>query len=422
MAGPNSAKTPLHSWHRAHGAKMVEFGGWDMPLQFADGILQEHLATRKFCGLFDVCHMGRFRIEGEEALPFLQWTLSNDSAALTPGQAQYTLLANERGGVIDDAYLYCLERNVYLLVVNAANRQKDERHLREQARPFKSVAIEDVTSSLGMIALQGPLAQRLLEPQVENGALPDPVRNRLNRIGIGDAWAWVARTGYTGEPIGFELFAPASRIEDIWQALHEDGYPHGLRPVGLGARDTLRLEAGLPLYGHELGQDPAGNELPAMALPLASVAVCLAEHKGPFIGRAALEVQSREVRKLKEGGTPHPDALPCRFRRIALLDRGVIRRGHQVYREGRKIGTVTSGSPAPYWIFENPATSPAIGSRIDRRVIAWACMEPLTPLDAAVEIDVRGRRMKARTVRNHGRPHQDWFVPRPVGTVDTPLR
>ncbi len=410
------ATTPLNAWHRAHDGKMVDFAGWDMPVQYADGILREHLATRKFAGLFDVSHMGRFILRGRDTLPFLQWTLTNNAAALEPWRAQYTLIPNATGGLLDDAYLYRFGDDDYWLVVNASNREKDWAHLLEQTKKFKDVALEDHTTDMAMIALQGPLAKQILEPLVEQGQIPQPFRNSLSEVTIMGTPVRLARTGYTGEPIAFELFVPSDRVEAIWERIHADGHPLGLRAAGLGARDTLRLEAGLPLYGHEFGTDTENREIPAYAVPLAAVAVSFSEHKGPFIGQKALAAQFEETKKLKEGHPTDPAILPRRFKPLALLDKGVIRQGDEVWLDDRKIGTVSSGTTVPYWIFEGDGAAASIGERSERRAIALAYLDAAIPADKDVDVRVRGKRLKARTVRWHGRSEAPpWFRAIQVG-------
>ena len=214
-------KTPLNAWHRKHGGQMVEFGGWEMPVSYQRGIIDEHLGTRRHGGLFDISHMGRFSISGKDALPFLLRVLTNNGLALDPGMAQYTLIPNEQGGALDDAYLYRLDeddagpRN-YLLVVNAATKEKDWNWFMEQKKRFPDVIIEDTTEEIGMMAFQGPATKKILEKILK---LPDPWRNRLRISNFEGTWAMVSRTGYTGEPICFELFIPRAKLESLWERI-----------------------------------------------------------------------------------------------------------------------------------------------------------------------------------------------------------
>ncbi len=287
--------TILYDEHLKLGAKMVEFGGWEMPLNYPTGILTEHLATRKFGGLFDISHMGRFLISGQDALPFMQYVLTNNAAALAPGQSQYTIIPNENGGAVDDAYLYCITEKEYLLVVNAANTKRDWIWLQEYKEKFPRLVLEDHTARMAMLSLQGPRTKAALEMLLEDiRKLPEPTRNRLTNIEMLGTHVLISRTGYTGEPICFELFPPAEVAVQLWNKLLQIGEKEGIVSVGLGARDTLRLEAGLPLYGHELGTDAQGKDIPIFALPTASLAVSLSEIKGEFIGRDALMKQFQE--------------------------------------------------------------------------------------------------------------------------------
>ncbi|HIL87931.1 MAG TPA: glycine cleavage system aminomethyltransferase GcvT [Deltaproteobacteria bacterium] len=394
-------KTPLHAWHTANGGKLINFGGWDMPVQYASGILKEHLATRRFGGLFDVSHMGRFRIHGKDTIPFLQHVLTNNAESLEPWQAQYTLIPNENGGLLDDAYLYH-PGDEYFLVVNASNREKDWNHFQEQAEAF-DVRLEDETNEVAMIAFQGPLSGRILSEVKRDGRMPETFRNSLSEMTILGTKLLVARTGYTGEPIGFEVFVPADKAEAIWARLEEAGKDEGVVAAGLGARDTLRLEAGMTLYGHEFGLDPEGKEIPAFAFPLTSVAVSFSRRKGEFVGRAALRTQFEEVRKLRMGQYELTDVLPRRFLPLALRDKGITRQGDTVHLDGQQVGVITSGTMVPYWRFQGEGATMQITDGQDRRALALAYVDATVPAEQELEIEVRGRRLNAQLVRWHGR-------------------
>ncbi len=215
--------TPFHKLHLGHGIKMVEFGGWEMPIQYPEGIVSEHLTTRRKAGLFDVSHMGRFIIAGDDALPFLQYVLTNNAAALEVGESHYTLIQNETGGALDDAYLYRFVEDSYLLVVNASNRRKAWVHFQSHAKQFKDVRLKDTTFDLAMVSLQGPDSKKILEELMTSGHLPEPARNVLSILYINDTKILTARTGYTGEPICFELFFDVDMAVDIWRLLIEKG-------------------------------------------------------------------------------------------------------------------------------------------------------------------------------------------------------
>jgi aminomethyltransferase len=399
-------KTALNSWHKSHGAHMVEFGGWEMPLNYKPGIVEEHLATRRSGGLFDISHMGRFRIAGEGALPFLQYTLTNNSAALEPGQAQYTTLANETGGAIDDAYLYRFEEMEYLLVVNASNATKDWDWMQELRRKFPKVVMENLTEKVAMFSLQGPLSKSLLETflQKTRSRLPDPGKNNLRRVSIEGVPVDVARTGYTGEPLGFELFFPAGRAIVIWENILHQGFNRGVVPVGLGARDTLRLEASLPLYGHELGMDADGQEIPILALTPAKIAVSFSELKGDYLGRGPLWKQLQEIQAWEYGWSDLIPASPLIKRRIwpvAILSEGVVRQGFQVFVGDRPVGYITSGTMVPYWKFVGQGISSRMGQEKGRRSIALAYLNVDLKERQQVQVSSRGKFLSGQLVKSH---------------------
>jgi aminomethyltransferase len=427
MGDESLSKTPLNAWHHANGGKMVDFEGWEMPIQYESGILAEHLATRKFGGIWDVSHMGRVRVGGKDRIAFLQHVLTNNAEALSPWQAQYTLIPNESGGVIDDAYLYRFGEDDLILVVNASNREGDLAHLQRHAAAFDDVTLEDHTGALAMIAFQGPLTGEVLEDLVEDGFLPEPRRNSLSQVTIAGVELLIGRTGYTGEPIAFELFVPAGSAEAVWAALAEAGDPHGIVPCGLGSRDTLRLEAGLPLYGHEFGVDPDGADFPAYSFPLSGLAVSFSDRKGDFVGREALHSQFEQLQLIKTGDYQPSPLLPRRTRCLAVVDRGVIRQGHEVFVGDRKVGFVTSGTVTPYWEFEGEGATMAITDRTARRPVALACMDATLMPDDEVEVEVRGKRLQARVVKYHGRSEAppyfraipvDWIEPERVSSKE----
>ncbi len=272
-------KTALNDQHVKLGANMVEFAAWEMPLHYETGIVQEHLITRQDAGLFDISHMGRFTVRGKDALEFLQHVLTNNAAALEEEEGHYTMIPNENGGVIDDAYLYRFVPDEYILVVNASNREKDFAHLEKLRKKFGQVELSDRTKELAMLSLQGPKAKELMLDLISSGRLPEPLRNYLSTAQINGSQVFISRTGYTGEPICFELFIARKDAATIWDTLLDKG----VQPIGLGARDTLRLEAVLPLYGHELGLDPEGKEIPAYASMLARFGVLEKLLRGLFM-------------------------------------------------------------------------------------------------------------------------------------------
>ena len=373
-------RTPLYDAHVAAGATMVDFGGWEMPIQYPAGIINEHLYDRKHCGIFDVSHMGRLIVEGPERVAFLQKVLSSNVAALKPGRAQYCIIPTESGGAVDDAYLYMYEEDRYMLIVNASNTDKDLAHFAKYM-PDYDCTITNITDTYSSIAVQGPDAERILKVLSGGAEISGPKKNDLNELIMEGRTVRVSKTGYTGDPVGWELFIDASEVNWLWNRLME----LGARPTALGARDTLRLEAGLPLYGHEMGEDHAGNEMPVFAVSLARFAVSFAEEKGDFVAREILLDQ-------KENGTPKK-VFP-----IALTDRGVMRAGMDIYKDGEHIGWVTSGTMVPYYHFDEDGN---ILDTTGKRSIGFAYIDADVSMDDVIEIDVRGKRLKAHRVVKH---------------------
>lgn len=321
-------KTALYDRHVAAGARMIPFAGWIMPVQY-EGILAEHRAVRGAAGLFDLGHMGQVDVTGPDALARLQHATTNDASKLEPGQAVYSLIPNETGGVIDDIIIYRRPDpdEGYMIVVNAANIARDVAWFQKvaQERPDLDVTIKDISPDLGMIAIQGPqaetIAQRLTDTDLSKIAYFSWKSGEVAGVP-----AMIARTGYTGED-GFEFYAANDRIGIVWDKLMESGAAEGIRPIGLGARDTLRLEARMPLYGNELADDISPYE--------AGLGWAVSLDKGDFVGRAPMAA-------VKEHG---PDRRTVGFK---LTERGGVPRSHYpVAIDGREVGTVTSGAFSP---------------------------------------------------------------------------
>ena len=383
-------RTQLYDVHVAAGATMVDFGGWEMPIKYPTDIVAEHLYTRHFCSLFDVSHMGRILVDGPQAVAFLQHVLSSNVMALDLNQAQYAIIPNENGGAVDDAYLYRFEEDRYLLVVNAANTDKDLLHLNEQIKAYDA-KMTVITGDYAAIAVQGPKAKELLQILSGGKAITEPIKNALNTLEFEGRTVRVAKTGYTGEPIGYEVYIESAEAAWLWNRLIE----LGAKPAGLGARDTLRLEAGLPLYGHEMGLAPDGTEIPIFAVPLAKFAVSFSEQKGDFIGRAPLEKQFAAFKKIMSRDFSDLSVLPRRIVPITLLDRGIMRAGMPVYRGDELIGYVTSGTMVPYYRHEGKGLDTVILDDTANRAIGLAYLSSDILEDDVVTVDVRGRRLKA---------------------------
>jgi aminomethyltransferase len=413
-------RTPLHVRHRSLGARMVDFAGWDMPLAYPAGTVKEHLSTRRSAGLFDISHMGRFSVSGDGALSFLQSVLSNNAAALDVGQAQYTFLTTETGGAVDDTYLYRFTDDEYLMVVNAANRGKDWEHLKAHlgARPPRvgatshppaaagnsagairtaRVDIVDRSDDLAMISLQGPLSRDIINGLLEDGTLPEPRRNELSVVAMAGVEILLSRTGYTGEPLCFEVFLPSDDAVPLWDLLVEKGAV----PCGLGARDTLRLEATLPLYGHELGIDPEGREIPLFSCPLAAFAVSFSPLKGDYAGREALLRQQAAYRRILVRDYSLVGDLPRVIHPVALIGRGVARAGSPVLKNGRPSGWVTSGTMVPYWKTEGEGLKTRLTDEQDLRSICLALLDSEIVDDDRLTVDIRGKAVEAVVVPYH---------------------
>lgn len=318
-------KTPLNDIHRQAGARMVEFGGWDMPVQYA-GVIAEHLAVRSAAGLFDVSHMGEIEVSGAEAFAFLQYATTNDVSRLVDGQVQYTALCYESGGVVDDLTLYRFSQSRYLLCVNAANSDKDFEWLQKLKASSLYAAVELVNRSaeFSQLALQGPQSQQIL------AALTTIDLTALSYYhfcegSVAGMEMLISRTGYTGED-GFELYCNVADGPALWQKLMEVGSASGLVPAGLGARDTLRLEKGYALYGHEIDAETMPIE--------ARLGWITKLKKGDFVGREAMV-------KAKESG------LTRQLIGLKLPSGGVPREGYPVFCQGQEVGRVTSGTMSP---------------------------------------------------------------------------
>lgn len=318
-------KTPLHEMHVLAGARMVDFGGWHMPVQYS-GLGQEHLAVRTKAGLFDVSHMGEVTVEGDDAESFLNFLVTNNVSRLVDGQALYTVMCLETGGVIDDLLVYRRGTKKYLLCINAGNIEKDWAWIKKQGERFPELRLHNASGEFCQIALQGPAAERILS-LLTIFDLPSIKYYHFAETNFLGENCILSRTGYTGED-GFEIYAPANHATRIWNSLLEAGKDFGLVPCGLGARDTLRTEMKFPLYGHEITADTNPLE--------AGLAWVVKLDKPDFLGKAAL------LRAKAEG--------PKRFL-VGLkgLDRGIPRQGYEVYDPDGKemLGEVSSGTLSP---------------------------------------------------------------------------
>ena len=394
-------RTQLYGAHVKAGASLVDFGGWEMPIQYPTGIVAEHLNCRGGCGIFDVSHMGRLDIQGPDMVPFLQHVITSNVLALDVNQSQYAIMPDENGYAIDDVYLYRFEEDRYLLVVNAGNIDKDLVHLYQEAEKF-DVAITNVSGQYAAIAVQGPRSKDILKALHGGRELTaENVKNALSTTTMEGRPVRVAKTGYTGEPIGYELYCDSADAEYFWDRLIE----LGAKPTGLGARDTLRMEATLPLYGHEMGPCQLGGEIPVYAVPLAKFAVSFAEEKGEFVGKAALKRQFEALKRILNRDYSANADLPYRIQPVCLLGRGVMRAGCPVYdaRTGEELGYVTSGTMIPYYETEGSGIETVITQRTARRSIGLAYLKSHVVTEFEIEVDIRGKRVPGVVTACHMR-------------------
>ena len=358
----NLKQTPLNAAHRRLGGRMVEFGGWDMPVQYPAGTVAEHLRTRTRAGLFDVSHMGEIEVRGSDALAFVNRITSNDALKLIDGQAQYSALTTPAGTVIDDLLVYRFAEDRLLLVVNAGTTDKDWEWI-ESHQESEGVGLRNASAEYCQLAVQGPDALSILQ-KLTNSTLPEIKYYHFREGQVDGVEAIISRTGYTGED-GFEVYAAPDKAEQLWDKLLDAGNfgsEDGLLPCGLAARNTLRLEAGMCLYGHEIDE--------TITLLEANLGWITKLNKGEFIGRDSLAKQKEQGVKRKLVG-------------FEVVDRGIARDGQDVLIAGQRSGRVTSGSPAPF-----------LKKNIGMAYVPVEFSKPGQP----IEIDVRGKLIAAQIV------------------------
>lgn len=356
-------KTALNGAHRALGGRMVEFGGWDMPVQYPAGTVAEHLRTRTRAGLFDVSHMGEIDVRGQDAIAFVNRIASNDASKLVDGQAQYSALTTPEGTVIDDLLVYRFAENHLLLVVNAGTTDKDWDWISSHKQSTDNVELRNASAEFCQIALQGPEAISILQKLTQT-PLAEIKYYHFREGQVDGVESIISRTGYTGED-GFEVYAAPDKAEQLWNKMLEagnSGADDGVLPCGLAARNTLRLEAGMCLYGHEIDETTTLLE--------ANLGWITKLSKGDFIGREPLAKQKEEGLKRKLVG-------------FEMNDRGIARDGQEVLIDGQRAGKVTSGSPAPF-----------LKKNIGMAYVPVASSSP----GQAIEIDVRGKLVGAQIV------------------------
>ena len=342
-------KTPLYDTHVKYGGSIVDFGGFLLPVQYEAGIKKEHMAVRTECGLFDVSHMGEILVQGEKALEFLNHVLTNDYTDLKDGCARYSPMCNENGGTVDDLIVYKKADNDYFVVVNAANTEKDFQWMVDHK--IDGVELSNASAEWGQLALQGPNSEKVLAKVAKPEAIPAGYYTCVFDTEMQGIPCMISRTGYTGED-GFEIYMPADRAVDAWELLMDAGQEYGILPCGLGARDTLRMEAAMPLYGHEMNDE--------ISPKVAGLGFAVKMDKPEFIGKDAIEAE-----------TP-------------VTGRGILREECDVYRDGKKVGVTTSGTFLPYL---KGSYAMAIVEAADREI------------GAACQVEVRGRMIDAEMVK-----------------------
>ena len=365
-------RTSLYAAHQKLGAKLIDFGGWEMPVQYTS-ITDEHLAVRNAAGIFDISHMGEVTVNGPGAEAFLNSVLTNDIRKLPSGGGQYTLMCNERGGVVDDLYAYRLSVGVYFLIINASRIEADVAWLKAQAAKFTGgeVSLTDASHHYAAVAVQGPRVQEFINTVIPGAsrsvfpvaAVTDLKKNQIAGFQFGDHSVFVARTGYSGED-GFEIVGPDISIQNLWDKVMEVGKPFGVKPAGLGARDTLRTEVCYPLYGHELDEETTPIE--------AGVGFFVALDKGEFNGRSILAEQ-------KVNGTKK------KLVAFKMTDKSAPPRPHYpIWVNGASVGEVVSGT-------QSPSLNLGIG-------MGYMPPESSAP-DTKIEIEIRGKRYAAVVVK-----------------------
>ena len=349
-------KTPLYEKHLEYGGKMVPFAGYILPVQYkSSGVNKEHMAVRTAAGMFDVSHMGEIICEGPDALDNLNMILTNDFTDMVDEQARYSPMCNEHGGTVDDLIVYRMSPDKYFIVVNAANKDKDYKWMCDHQ--FGDASFTDVSNQYAQIAVQGPKAKDIISKICSDGTIPDKYYHVRFGAEVAGIPCFCSTTGYTGED-GVEIYLPAAKAEEMWDAIYEAGKDEGLIPCGLGARDTLRMEAGMPLYGHEMNDDISPREAGLMfAIKL----------KKPvdFIGK----------KPMVDAGKPAVVRVG-----LKITGRGIAREHQDVYVNGEKVGYTTSGTKCPYFDY------PIAMARIPREY---------KEIGTQVQVDVRGRMVDA---------------------------
>lgn len=356
----DAKKTPLYDEHIKLGGDVVDYAGWFLPIQY-EGLVPEHEAVRNAVGLFDVSHMGEITVKGKDALAFVNYLMTNDISSIVDNQIIYTFMCNESGGVVDDLLVYRFAEDFLYLVVNAGNTGKDWKWIQEHKGDFE-VELENISDEVGEVAIQGPLAEKTLQKLTDFDLSSVKFFHLKRDVDIAGVNCMISRTGYTGED-GFEVYCDNKGVVKVWQKIMEAGKEYGIKPAGLGCRDTLRFEASLPLYGHEM--DDVITPLEAGFKYFVKL-----DKKSDYIGKDALNKQWSEGLKRKLAG-------------IELIDRGIAREGYEVYKDGEKIGHITTG-------YKSPTLGKVIGNALIKT--------EFTALGTEVDVKIRNKFAKAKII------------------------
>jgi aminomethyltransferase len=351
-------RTPLYEEHQKSRAKLIDFGGWEMPVQYA-GVIEEHNMVRTKAGLFDVSHMGEVNVKGKDALAYVQHLITNDLTRIQDGQILYSPMCYPNGGIVDDLLVYRYGLEHFYIVVNASNTDKDFAWMQEQATGF-DIQLENISSQVAQLALQGPLAERILQRLTEVN-LAEIKYYWFKEGEINGIPCLISRTGYTGED-GFEIYCAPEKASGLWLKLLEEGSPEGIQPIGLGARDTLRFEACLPLYGNELGPDISPLE--------AGLSIFVKLEKEDFIGREALLEQKAK-------------GIPRKLVGLEMIERGIARSHYPLQKSGEEVGFVTSGSFSP---------------TLNKNIALGLIRSELAQMGETLEVMIRGKAVKAQII------------------------
>jgi aminomethyltransferase len=356
----DAKKTPLYDEHVKLGGNVVDYAGWYLPVQY-EGLVPEHEAVRNAVGLFDVSHMGEITIKGKDALAYVNYLMTNDISTIVDNQVIYTFMCHPTGGVVDDLLVYRYDGEFFYLVVNAANIEKDHKWILENKGDF-DVEIENISDSVGEVAIQGPMAEKVLQKLTDYDLSQIKFFHLKRDVDIAGVNCMVSRTGYTGED-GFEVYSDNEGIVKVWNAILDAGKDEGIKPTGLGCRDTLRFEASLPLYGHEMDDE-------ITPLEAGFKYFVKLDKESDFIGKEALNKMWSEGLERKLAG-------------IELLDRGIAREGYEIYKDGEKIGHVTTG-------YKSPTLGKVIGNALIKT--------EFTELGTEVDVKIRNKFAKAKVI------------------------